>query len=97
MFGDKAPFYITVKNWFIEFNRSRSSLKDELREGRPKIDVVPENIDAVRELIMQDRHVTYREIKAFLGISSTSIHSILHEHRKKDLFLMDPAQFEKRS
>ena len=38
-----------------------------------------ENIDAVRELIMQDRHVTYREIKASLGISSTSIHSILHE------------------
>uniref|UniRef100_A0A0K2T577 Mariner transposase [Bombyx mori] n=1 Tax=Lepeophtheirus salmonis TaxID=72036 RepID=A0A0K2T577_LEPSM len=26
---------------------------------------------------MQDRHVTYREI---LGISSTSIHSILHVH-----------------
>ena len=39
-----------------------------------------ENIDAVRELIMPDRHVTYREIEASLGISSTSIHSILHVH-----------------
>ena len=29
---------------------------------------------------MQDRHVTYRKIEAFLGISSTSIHSILHDH-----------------
>ena len=29
---------------------------------------------------MRDRHVTYREIGASLGIASTSIHSILHEH-----------------
>ena len=46
----------------------------------PKIVVVPENTDAVRELIMQDRHVPYGKIEASLGISSTSIHSILHEH-----------------
>ena len=39
-----------------------------------------ENIDAVRKLIMQDRHATYREIQASLGIASTSIHSILREH-----------------
>ena len=68
-----------MKNWFNEFNYGRGSLKDEVREGRPKAAVVSENIDAVRRLIMQDRHVTYREIKASLGISSTSIHSILHE------------------
>ena len=41
---------------------------------------MPENIDAVRELILQDSHVTYREVESSLGISSTSIHSILHEH-----------------
>ena len=80
LYGDEAPSYSTVKNWFNEFNRGRRSLKDEDREGRPKTAVVPENIDAVRELIMQDRHVTYREIEASLGISSTSIHSILHGH-----------------
>ena len=77
LYGDEAPSYSTVKNWFNEFNRGRRSLEDE---GRPKTVVVPENIDAVRELIMQDRHVTYREIEASLGISSTSIHSILHGH-----------------
>jgi hypothetical protein len=41
---------------------------------------VPENINAVRKPIMQDHHVTYREIEASLGISITSIHKILHEH-----------------
>ena len=69
-----------MKNWFNEFNRGRSTLKDEFRKGAPKAAVVPENIDALRKLIMQDRHVTYREIEASLEISFTSIHSILHEH-----------------
>ena len=69
-----------MRNWFNEFNRGRSSLKDEFREGPSKTAVVSDNIDAVRELIMQDRHVTYREIEASLGISSTNIHSILHKN-----------------
>ena len=60
-------------------NSGRRSLKVEVREGCPKTAVVSENIDAVRGLIMQDLHVTYREIEASLGISSTSMHSILHE------------------
>ena len=43
--------------------------------------VVPETIDAVRQLILQDRHVIYRKIESTLGkLSGTSIHSILHEH-----------------
>lgn len=80
LYGDKAPSKTTVYRWYSEVNRGRSSVADEFREGRPKSVVVPQNIDAVRELIMQDRHVTYCEIEASLHISSTSIHSILHEH-----------------
>ncbi|KYQ52657.1 Integrator complex subunit 4 [Trachymyrmex zeteki] len=41
---------------------------------------VSENIDAVQKLIMQDRHLTYCEIETILGISSTSIYKILHDH-----------------
>ena len=40
------------------FNRGRSSLQDEFREGRPKSVVIPETVDAVSQLILQDRHVT---------------------------------------
>ncbi|GBP44231.1 hypothetical protein EVAR_22115_1 [Eumeta japonica] len=43
-------------------------LTDEFKEGRLKLVVVPQNIDALRELIMSDRHVIYSEIKASLGI-----------------------------
>lgn len=80
LYSNEAPSYSTVKNWYNEFNRGRCSLQDESREGRPKSVVVPKNIDAVLELIKQDRHVTYREIEASLDISMTSINKILHEH-----------------
>ena len=85
MFGDKPPCYSTMKNWFNEFNCGRRSLKDEVREDPPKT-------AAVRELIMPDCHVTYRAIDAFLGISATSIQSILHQYLavNKDLCSLAP-------
>ena len=64
--------------WWI--NRGRISLQEEFRKCRPKSVVVPETIDAMRQLILQDRHVTYREIRTTLSISGTSLHSKLHEH-----------------
>nr|XP_033330826.1 uncharacterized protein LOC117222908 [Megalopta genalis] len=79
-FGDEVPFKSTVVHWFSEFNRGHRSLTDEFKEGRPKSAAVPENIDAVFGLIMQDRRVTYHEIEASLAISMTSIRKILHEH-----------------
>ena len=78
IFGDEASSRISVYRWYGEFNRGRSSLQDEFREDYPKSVVEPETIDAVLQL--QDRHVTYREIETTLGISGTSVHSILHEH-----------------
>ena len=79
------------------FNSGRSSLQDEFREGRPKSVVVPETIDAVCQLILQDGHVTYRGIETTLGISGTSIHSILHEHLTVKKICLDPTQFVNRS
>ena len=54
--------------------------QEDFREGRPKSVVVSDIIAAVHQLILQDRHVTYREIETTLGISGTSIHSIFHEN-----------------
>ena len=90
IFCDEASSNSSVYRWYGEFNRGHS-----FRKGWPKSVVVPENIDAVRQLMLQDRHVTYREIETTLGISGTSIHSILHEHFtvKKNLFALDPTQF----
>ena len=76
----QGPSRTSVYRRYVEFNRGHSALQDKFREGRPKSDVVPETIDAVRQLILQDRHETYREIETNLGICGTRIHSIWHEH-----------------
>ena len=72
----EAPSGTSVYRWYGEFNRGRSSLQDEFREGRPNSVVVPETIDAVLQVILHDYHVTYREIETTLGISGTSIFNI---------------------
>ena len=68
----------TYLHWYNEFNRGHHSLSDEFRKNCPKSVVGPKNINAEQKLIMKDRHVTYYEIKATLGISYTSIYKILH-------------------
>ena len=73
IFGDAASSRTSVYRSYVKFNRGRSSPQDEFREGRPKLVVVPKIIDVVRQMILRDRRVTYREIEATLGISGTSI------------------------
>ncbi|CAH1983305.1 unnamed protein product [Acanthoscelides obtectus] len=79
VFGNEAPHQSTISRWYGEFKRGRVSLSDDPRVGAPKTGVTLENVDAVRKLIIEDRHVTYREIEASLKISKTSIHKNLHE------------------
>ena len=87
-----------MKNWFNGFYYRGQSLKDAVREGSHKTAVVSENIDAVRRLIMQDRHVTYREIELSLGISPTNIqHSILNEHLAVKTFVFAESAIAQKS
>jgi [histone H3]-lysine36 N-dimethyltransferase SETMAR len=79
-FGDQAPSKTIIYRWFSEFKFGRSSLSDEFRGGRPSTSVVAKNIDAVRQMIEMDRHVTYREIASTLGIDMKQISTILHDH-----------------
>ncbi|CAH1961298.1 unnamed protein product [Acanthoscelides obtectus] len=78
VFGNEAPHQSTICRWYGEFKRGRVSLSDDPRVCAPKTAVTQENVDAVRKLIFEDIHVTYREIEASLKISKTSIQKNLH-------------------
>ncbi|CAF3108963.1 unnamed protein product, partial [Rotaria sp. Silwood2] len=54
--------------------------EDEPRAGRPRTAVTPENIEAVRELVNIDPHITYQQIEDTLQIGSTSTEIILHDY-----------------
>lgn len=42
----------TVKRWYNQLNHDRWSLTAQSRKGRPNLDMVSENIDAMQKLIM---------------------------------------------
>ncbi|CAH1978256.1 unnamed protein product [Acanthoscelides obtectus] len=69
VFGNEAPHQSTISR----------CLGDDPRVSAPTTAVTQKNVDAVRKLIIEDRHVTYREIEASLKISKSSIQKILHE------------------
>lgn len=89
---DLTPSTATVYRLYTEFKRGRSSLKHEVKEGRPNSVVVPKNVVAVRKLVVGIRHVTYSEMEC-LSVSTTRIHKILHEHLgvRKTVYSLDSA------
>ncbi len=47
VYGDCAPSMATVKNWFNEFQRGRTSVFDEPRPGVPKTATTEDNVKKI--------------------------------------------------
>lgn len=61
--SDEAPCLRTIGRWYLEFQRGHTSVSDKSREGRPKSAFTEDNIIAVRQLILEDRHVRHMTIE----------------------------------
>ena len=86
VYGFSAPSYAQVKFWFGEFKRSKTSLEDETRSGRPSDATDEEMFNKVRDLVYSDRRIKVEEIANALHIShgsvSTTIHDRLDMHKQ---------------
>jgi hypothetical protein len=80
VFGQEALSYARVKFWAAETKRGRKSVQDEDRSGRPADMTLPQYIDAVGKLVMENRRIKMWEISAETGLSHGTIFTILHEH-----------------
>ena len=78
VFGESAESRSTVYRWIQLFTEGRQSLEDDPRSGRPSTAVTEESVAAVEKIVMEDRHVTIREIAQTMDISSSTAHEILH-------------------
>jgi len=56
--GEHAPLYANVKNWVAQFKRGIFFTCDAPRPGRPKRGNIPEIVDHIHELIMEDRRIS---------------------------------------
>jgi histone-lysine N-methyltransferase SETMAR len=78
VYGNSSSFS-TIKKWAAEFKRGRTSLEDDPREGRPKSATIPEIIEQVCDMILDDRRMKVCEIAETIGISKERVGYILHE------------------
>jgi len=78
VYGDSSPSLSTIKKWAAEFKRGRTSLQDDLREGRPKSTPPPEIIEQMHDMVLDDRRMKVREIAETLGLWKERVGYILH-------------------
>ena len=76
---EHAPSYATVKNWVAQIKHGGFFTCDVSRTGRPKTVTIPEIIDQIHELILEESQISAKSIAEQLGISHERVGSIIHE------------------
>ena len=82
--GPNAPSYPTVARWAKCFREGREDVNDYPRSGRPVSELTDENIELVRQVIINDPHSTYDEIIAETSLSHGTIERIIHDCRRDE-------------
>ena len=57
-----------VYEWYKRFQDGREDDEDDERHGRPSTSTIDENMEKVKEMVMNDRRVTIREVADDVGI-----------------------------
>jgi histone-lysine N-methyltransferase SETMAR len=83
--GDSIVSYPTVRRWITAFKNGRQSIEDESHFGRPKEVVNEHSIANVQRILNENPRTTIRILSLELGLSTHSIHNILHHelHMRK--------------
>lgn len=79
VYGDPSPSMTTVRYWFNEFKRGRTTVFDEERPGRPSDVVTEEIVEKVHDIIIADRRTKVREVSQAVGISYGTAIKILKD------------------
>jgi len=78
-FGDECMSRTQCFEWYSSFKTGRTSIDEDPRSGRSSTSTDDIHIDAVHDLILQNRRLTIREIAEDVGISFGSCQAILTE------------------
>ncbi|KAG5345301.1 SETMR methyltransferase, partial [Acromyrmex heyeri] len=78
-YGDDTLSKTQVYQWYERFKSGREAVEDDARPGRPSTLKTDENVDEIRQLLIENRKLTIREIAETTNISFGSVQSILRE------------------
>jgi len=76
-FGNDSLKKTVVYQWHERFKNGRESIEDDERSGRPSTSKTDENIDKVKEILVNNHKLTIREIAEDLNIAYGSVQDIL--------------------
>ena len=74
--GESAMSKTRVYEWYKRFQDDREDVADDERPGRPSTSTTDKNLEKVKEMVMNDRRITIREVDDDVGISIGSCHEI---------------------
>ena len=75
-YGESAMRKTRVYKWYKRFQDGREDVEDEERPGCPSTSTTDENVEKVKEMVMNGRRITIREVADDVGISIGSYHEI---------------------
>ena len=75
-YGESAMSKTRVYEWYKRFQDGREDVEDDKRPGRPSTSKTDENVEKVKEMVMNDRRITIREVADDVSISIGSYHEI---------------------
>jgi len=76
-FGDDAMSITRIKEWYNRFKDGSTSVDSEPRRGWPSTSRNDNVINQVRNLVMQDRRITVRELAGEVRVGIGSVHTTL--------------------
>ncbi|KAJ8947600.1 hypothetical protein NQ318_010112 [Aromia moschata] len=78
-FGDSCLSETQAYEWYKEFKAGREIVEDLPRSGRPSTSTTADNIDNIKTLVLENRHMSVRELGQERDISTMSAHIILSD------------------
>ena len=78
-YGESTLSKTRAYEWYSALKSGRDVVKDLSRSGRPSTSSTEVNIDKVKEMVIENRHFSLREIAAELTVSHESIRIILRD------------------
>lgn len=78
-YGESVLSKTQVYEWYKAFKDGRETVEDAPRSGRPSTSTNDDNVEKVKEIVLENRHTSVRELGRYLNMSRETARLIIVE------------------